>query len=305
MQETPIAARMVTASVERRPAEASVRIAQLAGRILLYVVILAGAAGALLPFIWQLSTALKSARDDLVFPPIWIPAPPLWHNFYDSMTIPGLPFATFFANTIIITGLAMAGNIVTAPIVAYAFARLHWTGRDQLFALVLATIMLPAQVTIIPQFILFKEIGWVNTFLPLIVPAWLGGGAFNVFLFRQFFLTLPLDLDDAAKIDGAGPLTILWRIIVPLSMPALATVAVFSFVFHWNDFFAPLIYLNDQRLYTVSLALQLIVSQTGNQLPQWNLLMAAALIVMAPVLILFFFAQRFFVRGIVLSGIRG
>jgi multiple sugar transport system permease protein len=305
MQETPIAARMVATRVERRPAEASVRAVRVAGRVLLYLVILAGAAGALLPFIWQLSTALKSARDDLVFPPIWIPAPPLWHNFYDSMTIPGLPFATFFANTAVITGLAMAGNIVTAPIVAYAFARLRWTGRDQLFALVLATIMLPSQVTIIPQFILFKEIGWVNTFLPLIVPAWLGGGAFNVFLFRQFFLTLPLDLDDAAKIDGAGPLTILWRIIVPLSMPALATVAVFSFVFHWNDFFAPLIYLNDQRLYTVSLALQLIVSQTGNQLPQWNLLMAAALIVMAPVLLLFFFAQRYFVRGIVLSGIRG
>ena len=238
MENTPAVARLAAERVERRPSARWLRLGRLAGRVVLYAIILIGAIGALLPFAWQLSTAVKSARDALVFPPIWIPSPVRLNNFYDSMTIPGLPFATFFANTVVITGLGMAGNLISAPIVAYAFARLRWKGRDRLFALVLATIMLPAQVTIIPQFILFKEIGWVNTFLPLIVPAWLGGGAFNIFLFRQFFLTLPLDLDDAAKIDGAGPLTILWRIILPLSMPALATVAVFSFVFHWNDFFS-------------------------------------------------------------------
>jgi ABC-type glycerol-3-phosphate transport system permease component len=305
MEPSPALVRLPSERAIKRPAAGTVRLSRQVGRLVLYAAIAVGAAGALLPFAWQVSTALKSARDALVFPPIWIPSPVHWGNFLASMTIPGLPFAIFFSNTIVITALGMAGNLTSAPIVAYAFARLRWTGRDRLFAVVLATIMLPAQVTIIPQFILFKELGWVNTFLPLIVPAWLGGGAFNIFLFRQFFLTLPLDLDDAAKIDGAGPLTILWRIILTFSLPALATFAVFSFVFHWNDFFAPLIYLNSQRLYTVSLALRLIVSQTGTQLPQWDLLMAASLIVMAPILILFFFAQRFFVRGIVFSGIRG
>lgn len=289
----------------RHPALLSRVTIRLIGRGSLYALLLLGAIACIVPFAWEVSTALKTAAAALAFPPRWIPAPAHWENFVAAMTIPGLPFATFFRNTLVITGLAMAGNLVTAPIVAYSFSRLRWQGRDLLFALVLATIMLPSQVTIIPQFILFKEVGWVDTFLPLIVPAWFGGGAFNIFLFRQFFLTLPREMDDAAKIDGAGPLVILWRILIPLSTPAFATVAVFSFVWHWNDFFAPLIYLSNQSLYTVSLGLTLIVEQTGAQIPQWNLLMAASLLVMAPVVVVFFVAQRSFEQGVVLSGLKG
>jgi ABC-type glycerol-3-phosphate transport system permease component len=216
------------------------------------------------------------------------------------------PFGRFILNTILVTGFAMLGQILAASAVAYGFARFRFPGRNALFFIVLATLMLPWQVTIVPTFLLFRQLGWINTFLPLIVPAYFGGGAFFIFLLRQFFLTIPKDLDEAAKIDGANSVHIFWNILLPLSKPALATVAIFSFIEHWNEFFGPLIYLNSPEKYTVSIGLRYFQANpfVGDE-PRESILMAASLIVAAPPLILFFLAQKYFVQGIVTTGLKG
>lgn len=274
-------------------------------RILTYATLLVGAFFLMIPFVWMVSTSLKEPGDVLKFPPEWIPDPFVWTNFYEAITLPYAPMLTFLKNTVIITFVSMFGQLLSASMVAFSFARLRWRGRDSLFMIVLATMMLPSQVTMIPVFILFKELGWIDTLLPLTVPAFFGGGAFYIFLLRQFMMTVPLEMDDAAKIDGCSTAGIYSRIIIPMSRPVLITAAIFSFLAHWNDFMGPLIYLNSTRNYTLSLGLRIIQGYGGYGVQRWHLLMAASLMVMLPVLFLFFTAQRYFIQGVVVSGVKG
>ncbi len=266
-----------------------------------YVLLTAGGIVMLVPFAWLVSSSLKGPGEIFVIPPQWIPSPPRWSNYSQVMT--DLPFFLFLRNTLTITFLAMIGQVLTSAMGAYAFARLRWPGRDKVFALVLATIMVPYTVTLIPVFILFKNLGWLDTFLPLIVPYWFGGGAYFLFLLRQFFRTIPMDLDESARIDGAGSWTIFTRLVLPLSKPALAVVTVFSFLSHWNDFFGPLVYLTSDDKWTLALGLSALQGlQWGRD--QTHLVMAVSVIMIAPIIALFFFAQRTFIEGIVLTGIK-
>lgn len=270
----------------------------LLNEIISYILLIVGAAIILIPFFWMLSTALKPGYQVFVFPPQWIPSPILWSNFTDAMT--ALPFALFFRNTMIIEVGVIIGTVLSCSIVAYGFARLNAPGKTVWFIILLSTMMLPGVVTMIPTYILYAKLGWVNTFLPLIVPAWFGS-AFYIFLLRQFFMTIPNDYEEAARIDGANTWQILANVILPLSKPALATVAIFTFMGVWNDFMGPLIYLNRQDLYTLALGLNFFRGQYN---VQWNLLMAASLVLMLPMLVLFFSAQRIFIEGITLTGIK-
>ncbi|NLT43507.1 MAG: carbohydrate ABC transporter permease [Anaerolineae bacterium] len=274
-------------------------------RTFTYIALVIGAFFLMIPFVWMVSTALKEPGDVLKFPPEWIPDPFVWTNFREAVTLPYAPMLVFLKNTVIITFVSMFGQLLSASMVAFSFARLRWWGRDVLFMIVLATMMLPSQVTMIPVFILFKELGWVDSLLPLTVPAFFGGGAFTIFLFRQFMMTVPLEMDDAAKIDGCSTAGIYSRIIIPLSRPVLITAAIFSFLGHWNDFMGPLIYLNSTKNYTLSLGLRIIQGYGGYGVQRWHLLMAASLLVMLPVLLLFFAAQRYFIQGVVISGVKG
>ncbi|MCB0131681.1 MAG: carbohydrate ABC transporter permease, partial [Caldilineaceae bacterium] len=197
---------------------------------------------------------LKTGAQTFLMPPKWIPEPLVWQNYPDAFS--AVPFQKYFWNTLRIVLGATLGTLLTGSMAAFAFARLRFPGRNVLFGLVLSTIMLPGIVTLIPTFIVFRYLHWINTFLPLTVPFWLGGGAFNIFLFRQFFMTIPYELDEAARIDGASNLRIYWNIIMPLSKPVLATIAIFSFIHHWNDFFLPLIYLQDANKWTMAIGLQ-------------------------------------------------
>ena len=253
----------------------------------------------LTPLLWMIASSLKPNYQIFEVPPRWIPDPPRWENYTEALTT--LPFNTYIVNTAIISGLTIVGHLLSCTIIAYAFARLRAPGRDFLFVVVLATMMLPYPVTMVPLYVLFSRLQWVNTFLPLTVPAFFGS-AFYIFLLRQFFMTLPPDFEDAAHIDGANTLQILWRIILPLSMPALATVAIFTFQATWNDFLAPLIYLQKPELYTVTLGLQFFRSTYTTN---WAYLMAASLATSLPVIALFFLAQRYFIEGITLSGVKG
>lgn len=265
---------------------------------LIYAILLVGACITLGPLAWMLSTSLKNRSAVFRFPPEWIPNPVLWNNYPEALTL--LPFGTFFINTIIITLLAVLGELISSAVVGYSFARLRWKGRNVLFVIVLATMMLPRQVTLIPVFIIFRYLDWINTFLPLIVPSWFGV-PFFVFLLRQFYMTIPFDLDDAAAIDGCSRFGVFWRIVLPLSKPALAAVAIFSFQFHWNDFFQPLIYLFDKEKFTLALGLRFF---QGNYGTDWHYLMAASLVVMLPVILVFFFAQKIFIQGVVYTGFK-
>jgi len=278
----------------------SKRRADLIKMAVVYLLLGLGAIFVCIPFVWMLSTSLKDEASVFLFPPEWVPRPVQPQNYLEAMTV--LPFGVFFRNTLITTLVPIVGALASCSLVAYSFSRLRWPGRDALFLIVLATMMLPEQVTMIPQFILFKNLGWVDTFWPLIIPPYFAVGSFNIFLLRQFFMTIPLEMDDAAEIDGASILGIYWRIILPLSKPALAAVSIFVFQAHWNDFLYPLIYLHSKNNFTLALGLRAFQGQYGTD---WNLLMAASLVVMAPLLILFFVAQRYFIQGVVFSGVKG
>lgn len=257
----------------------------------------------LLPFAITLGDSLKTFQQVYAMPRVWVPWPPNWSNYADIFRV--LPFHRFFINSAFVTILAVTGQLISASFVAYSFARLRWPGRDFCFILMLSTLMLPGQVTVIPVYLLFNKFGWIDTYYPLIVPYYfggIGGGVVFIFLLRQFFKTIPLALEDAAKIDGCSHLRILLTIMVPLAKPALATVAVLSFVHHWNDFFLPLIYLNDYLMYTVPLGISMF--KTATQL-QPQLVMAASLVSLVPIVVLFFSAQRYFIEGIVLTGTKG
>lgn len=260
-----------------------------------------GAAVVLLPFFWMVSTALKRPEQVYVSPPVWIPIPPQLGNFWEVLT--RVPFHLYALNTFIIVTFVMLGTLFSCSFAAYGFARLRAPGKDFIFMLVLGTLMLPGAVTLVPTYLMFNSVGWVNTFLPLIVPAFFGN-AFFIFLLRQFYMTIPVELEDAAKIDGASVYRTWWSIMLPLSQPVLATVAVFTFVSTYNDFFTPLIYLSDEDMYTIAVALSFFQGSPRIG-PQMHLLMAAVTMSILPPLLLFLAAQRYFVRGIVMSGIKG
>jgi multiple sugar transport system permease protein len=253
----------------------------------------------ILPFLWIISTSLKGDTQIFAIPPVWIPDVLHWDNYlkvFDRM-----PFFIYLKNSVFISVVTIAGTLFSSSLVAYSFACLNWPGRDGLFVFVLATMMLPMQVTMIPLFVLFKEIGWLNTFLPLTIPAFFGGGAFNIFLLRQFFLTIPKDILDSARIDGSSELRIFWSIVLPMAKPALATVAILTFMFSWNDFMGPLIYLSDKMKSTLALGLGMFV---GQHVTEWSMLMAASVLMMLPMILIFFFFQKYFIQGFTMSGLK-
>lgn len=262
----------------------------------------------MIPLLWMISTSLKEAQDLVGFR--WIPTRLAWENYVDAFSFGMWPQWTL--NTVIITVSSVIGQVLSSSLVAYAFSRLRWRGRDALFSIVLATMMLPSVVTMIPQFVLFANLPafgfmgskvWINTFLPLIVPAFTGS-AFYIFLLRQFMRGIPQDLTDAAKIDGAGELRIWWSIILPMTKPALAVVAIFTFQGAWQDFLGPLLYLQSEKWYTLQLGLRQFEAAAGGS-PAWHWLMAASLMVMLPVLIVFIAFQRYFIEGFNFSGLAG
>lgn len=265
------------------------------------VILLAGALVMMIPLVWMLSTSLKSDGEVFIVPITWIPSQILLQNYPEAVTF--VPYWRYFENSVEIVVVAVLGSVVTASLVAYAFARLRAPGRDILFLILLSTMMLPGEVTLVPTYLLFRNVGWLDTYFPLIIPSFLGGSPFYIFLLRQFYMTLPLELDDAAKIDGASFFGIFWRIVLPLSKPALATVAIFAFFTQWNSFQAPLIYLNTMEKYTIPVGLRFYLSTMGTS--HWNYLMAATLIAIIPPIIIFFSSQRYFVEGAVLTGLKG
>jgi len=275
------------------------RVKRFGARSLIYALLVVGSAMYSVPFFWMVTTSLKTMGDILRFPPVWIPIPPRLQNYLAVWDV--LPFNRFLANTAVLTGLSTLGALLSCSVVAFGFARLRFRGRDFFFTLLLATMMLPSQVTLIPQFALFRWLGWLNSLKPLIVPAFFGN-AFYIFLLRQFFLGLPRELDEAALIDGAGTFDIFWRVILPLAKPALSTVAIFSFIFNWNDFFRPLIYLTTPDKMTLAVGLQLLRGRHGGD---YNILMAGSTLAILPVMVVFFFTQKTFVQGIALTGLKG
>ena len=251
------------------------------------------------PMYVMVAMSLKS-QDEIAKTSPWSwPASPTLANYERVLTNPDVSFSLFFRNTSVVAVLSTLGVVFSAAMVAYGFARIEFRGRDRLFILLLSTMMLPGIVTMIPTYVLYKYLHWVNTFYPLWVPAWFGGGAFNVFLLRQFFLGIPKELDESARLDGANHPVIFWRIILPLSGPALATVAIFAFSGSWRDFMGPLLYLNDPDKQTLEVGLQTYNSLNSEQ---WHLLMPAAVLVMLPLMVIFIVGQRHFVRGIVMTG---
>lgn len=275
------------------------------GRGMLYVIILALCAMFAFPLFWTFMSSLKTIPEMFTYPPVLVPEVPQWGNYAQVLNIK-YPVGRWFFNSVLVVLLTTSGSIITASIVAYSFARFDYRGRDTLFMITLATLMLPAEVTLIPQFVLFHKLGWINTIKPLWVPHWFGGGAFAIFLMRQFFLSLPRDLDEAALIDGAGYLRIFWSILLPLCKPILATLAIIIIISSWSDFLGPLIYLNSPEKFTISVGLQFFnaVPEVGGE-PMQHLLMAACTMSMIPVIAIFFVGQRYFVQGIVMSGIKG
>lgn len=260
----------------------------------------------LMPLVWMISTSLKPINETMSIPPTWIPSVFQWNNYWDAIAYGSdklgyLPFLVYARNTLLLCVLVVAGTVVSNSLVAYAFARLNWPGRDVAFAATLATMMVPFPVLMVPLFALFRDFEWIGTFRPLWVPAWFGS-AFSIYLLRQFFRRIPFELSEAAKLDGCSEWGIFTKVVVPLAKPAIAVVALFSFMGTWNDFLGPLIYLLQQDMFTLSLGLQQYQSQHGGT--QWNLLMAASTIVIAPVIVLFFFTQRQFIQGIAVTGLK-
>jgi ABC-type glycerol-3-phosphate transport system permease component len=259
------------------------------------------------PFFWTVASSLKAPSEILTYPPQLLPAVPQWQNYARVFALS--PFAQWIFNTVWVVAVGTLGAVLTSSLVAYSFARFRYRGRDFIFMLTLATLMLPAQVTLIPQYIIWSKMGFANTLYPLWLPQWFGGGAsgaFYIFMMRQFIMTIPRELDDAALIDGANRFRIFWMILLPLCIPALATVTIISFIANWDDYLTPLIYLNSQEMYTLALGLSFFRNypESGG-LPQQHLLMAATVMTTLPPIILFFAAQRYFVKGIVLSGLKG
>jgi multiple sugar transport system permease protein len=268
--------------------------------IVVFIMLSLGAILYLLPFYWMLRTSLMEYAQLSRLPMVWIPSPLQPGNFARALSM--MDFPTLLKNTLTITILSILGQVISCSLVAFGFSRLRFPGREFMFFIVLSTMMLPAMVTEIPRFILFQQLGWVDTFYPLVIPAWFGGSAFFIFLLRQFFRSIPIDLDEAARIDGCGSFRIYSTIILPLSKPVLATVLIFSFIWSWNDFWGPLVYLRSADNKTLALGLQVF---QGLYQTEYHHLMAASLVVLLPVLIIFIVAQRYFIKGIVMTGLKG
>lgn len=253
----------------------------------------------LIPLFWMISTALKTRAQTWIFPPEWIPDPVVWENFPRVFAV--VPFLTYLQNTLLIVGWNILGAVFSTALVAFGFARLRFPGRDFLFMLLIATLMIPYQVTLIPTFVLFKLLGWINTYLPLTVPAFTGS-AFFIFLMRQYLMSIPFELDDAARIDGCNTFQVLFYILLPLCVPPLAIVVVFTFIGTWSDFLGPLLYLNENEKYTIALGLNLL---RGRHETDYNLLMAGSLMTVLPTLVLYFLAQNKLIGGIASVGLKG
>jgi multiple sugar transport system permease protein len=281
------------ANPARRRASAAI------GRGALYACLIVGGLFMLMPFIWMLSSALKDQGAIFAYPPALIPTAVRWENFREILNV--VPFGRYFGNSAFIAMLSVVGQLLSCSMAAFAWARIPFLGRTVLFMTLMAALIIPPQVTLVPLFIMMNGVGWIDTYYPLILPFWLGG-AFGTFLLRQFFLGIPRDLEDAAKIDGAGPWRIYWTIYLPLCKPALATVAIFTFLLQWNELLRPLIFLSSPEKLPLTVGLAALRSQYSTA---WNLIMAGALISVLPVLGLFVFAQRYFVRGVTSSGLKG
>jgi multiple sugar transport system permease protein len=291
-------------TVELRAVRTSALPRPLAGNAAYYVLLSIVALVFFFPFFWTIMTSLKQPSELLNFPPNVFPAIPQWHNY--AGVYERVPLLRWAGNSVTVTTLATLGEVLTASLAAYAFARFTFRGRDAFFVLSLGTMMLPSQVTLIPQYVLFHKLHWIDTLKPLWVPSWFGGGAFAIFLLRQFMLTLPRELDEAATIDGAGSFRIYWQLLLPLCTPALATLAVIAIMANWGDYFSPLIYLNTQDKFTLAVGLTFFTTvPESSGLPKEHLLMAMSVITTTPLIILFFSAQRYFVQGIALTGLKG
>ena len=252
------------------------------------------------PFIWLVSSSLKTQINIFQYPPQLIPDPLAPQNYTNALTYK--PFELYFRNTVFVAGMNVIAVVFAASFCAYGFARIRFPGRDFWFAIVMATLFLPYAILLVPSFIIFSRLGWVDTFLPLVVPQFFGGGAFNIFLMRQFFRTIPEEIADAARIDGCSEFGVYWRIMLPLSKPALITIAIFTFLFAWNDLIGPITYLRSPNNFTVAVGLASFRSQTDIH---WDLQLAASSAVTLPVIILFFLAQRYFIQGVVMTGLKG
>lgn len=297
-------------SADLRPARTNRwHLGRASGRVLFYVIVIIGAIASMFPFFWTVMSSGKTIAELYRYPPTFFPeAPQFIENYTEVWTT--VPFGRWLLNSVWVTVWALVGGTISSVIVAYGFSRFRFPGREAFFFVTLSTMMLPVEVTLIPTYLLFKQFDWIDTYYPLIVPAWFGGGAFNIFLMRQFMLSIPFDLDEAAKIDGASSWRILWQIIVPLCKPAMATLATLGFIGNWNNFLGPLIFLNSEEKYTVVVGMRYLQSAMAGgsasvSRPQDHLLMGAALMVALPCLILFFIGQRYFVQGIVTTGMKG
>lgn len=272
-------------------------------RTLLYTTLVGGTIIMLIPLVWMFATSLKTFAEVQAYPPTLLPETPQWSNYVEAFRT--FNFGRYLFNSLFVTVLSVAGTLVSCTLAAFAFTVYDVPGRKILFGLLLAALMMPGQVTIIPQFKLFAELGMVNTFMPLLIPLWLGGNVFAIFLLRQFFLTLPRDYIEAARIDGASEFRILWNIFVPLSKPALLTVTVFTFLGSWNDLWGPLIYLHDERRYTMPLGILRFMAEMGRpEGSPMHLIMAVSTVMVIPIIILFFVAQKRFIEGIATTGIK-
>ncbi len=269
-------------------------------KIATYIILIGISFICLVPFYWMIRSSLMDMSQIFTMPPVWIPSPIRFSNYKEALTM--LPFAKYFVNTLFIVVLTVLGTVITSSLCAYSFSRIDWKGRDTVFGIMLTAMMIPFAVTLIPTFIGWEKIGLVNTYAPLIIPAWFGGGVFNVFLLRQFFRTIPKELDEAALIDGANHFIIYSKIIIPLSKPSLVVVGLFSFMGSWNDFLGPLVYLNDSDKFTLSLGL---MQFNGMYTAQWQYMMAASAVVVLPIVIIFFAGQKYFIEGITMTGMKG
>lgn len=277
----------------------SVRLARHLEKSLIYLILLSGGLLILVPLWWMISTSLKRPAEVFTFPPTFLPETLRWQNYVDIFE--KAPFGLYFLNTAYVVFMDMIGTLLSASMVGFAFARLRWRGRDIFFILTLATMMLPGAVTLIPRYLIFKELHWLDTFLPLWVPSFFGY-PFFIFLMRQFYATIPYELDDAARMDGCSDFGVWWRINLPLTLPALAACGIFTFNSTWNDFLGPLIYLSSQDKLTLALGL---MAFRGPHVTDFHYLMAASTVAMLPVVVLFFFAQKYFIQGIVFTGVKG
>lgn len=268
-------------------------------KAILYVLLISISLFFFMPLLWMLTTAIKPTSQMFKTPPVWIPNPPDWAVFWTTWARAN--FGTYLNNTVKITALSMLGRVASCALVGFSFARLRWPGKNVLFIITLSTMMLPFQVLMIPQFLIFKSFGWIDTHYPLWVPSF-GGTAFYIFLMRQYFLTMPRELDDAAKIDGCSWWGIFYRILLPLSRPVLATIAIFTFMSQWNSFLEPLIFLNRSKNYTLALGLAMFRDQFD---VDWNAIMAMSFLMVLPCLTLFFLAQKYFIQGISTTGLKG